>query len=95
MNDFCVNLNINDCISGDECTNTLQKEITITSSSKSAILQGDYILNIIYVSSTYFTVIIQNGVHVIIRNIYPTYPMQISLPTKCCCHILTVSGTLG
>ncbi|MDD2376454.1 MAG: hypothetical protein PHD15_03525 [Clostridia bacterium] len=91
MNDFTVNLNIKDeCCT--KCGNTtLQKEVIITSFNQTIDLQGCYILNVIEVGPSFIKVIIQNGMYVIIRTIFPTYAMQVSLPSDCNTkHVITI-----
>ncbi len=94
MNEFNITLNIEDLICGKCCKDKESKTLTITSTSQVVNLKENYILNIVDVSSTKFTVLIQNGIETIIRNIYTSYDMQICLPCRCATHILTVSGTI-
>lgn len=90
MNTFNALLNIKDCLYSKNCEKCNSQEITVTSSSQTIELQCNYILNILSVTSTYSTVLIQNGFQVIIRNIRD-FPMQIGIPTKNCTHVLTIS----
>lgn len=92
MNTFNVNVKIKDCIFGKCCSSSKEKDINLTNSTQTISLQNNYILNVVLVTSTYSTVIIQNGFQVIIRNIR-NYPMQICIPTKNCQHLVTVSIT--
>jgi hypothetical protein len=85
MNDFIVKLDIKDTITSNECCNSLQKTVTITATSQTIMLQNDYILNVIRATPTYCTVLIQNGIEVIIRNIYTNYTTCISLPCTSNC----------
>ena len=96
MNNFSVTLNLQECFI-DECCRkqTFEREVTITSTTKTVCLFNDFILNIIRVSSTYFTVLIQNGNEVIIRNIYVNSGTRILLPNKCGRHVICISGTIN
>jgi len=91
MNNFPITLNIK-----DECctkcgNNTIQKNVIITSTSQTIDLQGFYILNVIEVGPSFVKVIIQNGMYVFIRTVFPTYAVQICLPSDCNTkHIITI-----
>lgn len=95
MNNFIVNLNI-----VDECctkcgNNTLTRDVTVTSPSQTISLQGCYILNVIEVGTNFTKVIIQNGINVIIRTVFTTFPMIISLPNDCQFkHVVTVTAEI-
>ena len=45
--------------------------------------------------TTTVTIIIQNGIETIIRNIFVSSPVQLCLPCKCATHILTISGIIN
>lgn len=94
MNNFPVTLNITDMLCNKCFKETLSKELIVSDPSQTIALQEDYILNVLTVSDTFVTVIIQNGFNVIIRRIFTIYPLQISLPSKCNQHILTISVTI-
>lgn len=94
MNNFSVNIKVKDLICSKNCKDIETKSDTITNSSDVIHLKEGYILNIIDVNLSYFTVIVQNGINTIIRNIYTTFPIKICLPCKCANHILTISGTV-
>lgn len=95
MNEYKVNLCIEDTVFGNNCKNSSQKEVTIISTRQTIELQCNYVLNIVFVSSRYFTILVQNGQQVIIRNIYTSHPSMICIPNRCGKHILTVSGTIS
>lgn len=85
----------------DECctkcgTNTLNREVRITSPTQGVDLQGNYILNAIEVGVNYVKVIIQNGIYVYIRTVFTTYPLQLSIPPCDCCtrHVITIYATI-
>lgn len=94
MNDFSVKITIKDSICSNNCKDIETKSETITNSSDVIHLKEGYILNIIAVNLSYFTVIVQNGINTIIRNIYTTFPIKICLPCKCANHVLTISGNI-
>lgn len=91
MNNFIVNLNI--C---DECctkcnTKTSNQSLSVTSVNQTIDLQGAYILNVIEVGPNFIKVIIQNGINVIIRSVFTTFPTIISLPNDSCFrHVVTI-----
>ncbi len=86
-----ITLNINDTYCTKCYKNTLEKTETITSTSDSLQLQNNYSLNVISVSNTRFSVIIQNGNCVIIRNILLGVATSILIPSKCS-HIITITS---
>ena len=95
MDNFNVTLNIEDLICSKCCRDREQRSIQITSSSQTINLKESYILNVVAVSTRYITVLIQNGIETIIRNVYISYPVQICLPCKCANHVLTISGEIS
>ena len=90
MNGFIVNLDIIDTFCDNCCRETNQKSVTIDNVSQTVALKCDYFLNVISCSEKFCTVLIQNGVFSIIRNIYINYDMQICIPNKCGKHIVTL-----
>jgi len=58
-------------------------------------LQNGYVLNVINVEDNFFTVLIQNGTNVIIRNIYTNTSTSICIPNKCGKHIININGTIN
>jgi hypothetical protein len=97
MNNFIVNLSVEDCFTDSSCCkNCSSKEVVISNTSQVVNLFDSYILNVVRVTSTYFTVIIQNGVNVIIRNVFTSYRLNVVLPTNdnCSKHIVTIGGTI-
>lgn len=94
MGNFNVRLTVEDLICSKNCRDREEKTVYISDVSQSVNLKECYVLNIVSATSTYFTVIIQNGIETIIRNIYTSYPTQICLPCRCAKHLLTISGTI-
>lgn len=94
MNTFNIILNISEVVCNKCCKQNFERTVTVTSSSQRVTLQNGYVLNIIAVTDTYFTVLIQNGVETIIRNVFTTFPIEMCLPNKCFRHILTLSGQI-
>lgn len=87
-----ITVNITD-IYCTACTkNSIEKNETITSSSTSLELQNGFIFNVLSVNDNSFSIIIQNGQKVIIRNILFDVETSILLPTRCT-HIVTIVGT--
>lgn len=95
MDDFNVTLTITDVICCKNCKDSNQVTTIVTNTNQVIELKGNYILNIVRVSSTFFTVLIQNGVETIIRNVFVSSPVQLCLPCKCCSHMLTISGNIN
>ncbi|MEG2348319.1 MAG: hypothetical protein RSB67_01550 [Clostridia bacterium] len=94
MNEFNILLNISETICTKNCKENFERSVSVTSTSQKVILQDGYILNIIAIGDDYFTVLIQNGVETIIRNVYTSFPLQMCLPNKCAKHLLTLSGKI-
>ena len=94
MDDFNVNITINDTVNNGCCNNTVQKTVLISNSAQTIALQNCYILNVINAENNMFTVLIQNGVQVIVRNIYTNFTTDLPLPSDCKRHILNISGTV-
>lgn len=95
MNDFNVTIHIEDLFCENCCKELKEKEITVTNTNQTINLQNGYVLNVINVEDNFFTVLIQNGTQVIIRNIYTNSTTSICIPNKCGKHILTISGTIN
>lgn len=86
MNNFNVSLNIKDSIIS-KCTKEVNStDATVTSSSQSINIGNSYQINVVYATTNYVTVIIQNGTYVYIRNIYINYISTICLPSNDCCQ---------
>ena len=94
MDDFNVNITITDTINNGCCNNTVQKTVIISSSAQTIALQNCYILNVIAISQNMFTVLIQNGTQVIVRNIYTNFITDLPLPSNCKRHLLSISGVV-
>lgn len=94
MNNFNVDLNIEDCTFSCNCKNCNSSKVTVASTSQTISLQNNYILSVIASNNNSATVLIQNGFQSIIRNVR-NFPMQICIPTKNCTHIITLSATIN
>ena len=94
MDDFNVNITITDTINNGCCNNTVQKTVLISSPAQTIALQNCYVLNVIAINENMFTVLIQNGVQVIVRNIYTNFTTDLPLPSNCKRHILNISGSI-
>lgn len=95
MNNFNVTITIEDLICSNNCKDREVITKTITNTSETINLKESYILNIVNVTNSYFTIIVQNGFNTIIRNVFTSYQTKICLPCKCANHILTISGTIN
>ncbi len=96
MEDFNVVVNICECIIDNCCCkNTSEREVTVTNTSQQIMLCDNFVINIVRVSETFFTILIQNGTQIIIRNIFTSYPMSICLPaSNCTKHIIKIGGNI-
>lgn len=94
MNNFNVELNIQDCTFSCNCRNCQSNTVTVTNSSQTISLQNNFILSVIATGNNYVTILIQNGFQVIIRNIR-NFPTQICIPSRNCNHIVTISATIN
>ena len=95
MNNFNITITIEDLICSNNCKDRKTITKTITNIDNTINLKEDFILNIVNVTNTFFTIIVQNGINTIIRNVFTSYPTKICLPCKCANHILTISGTIN
>lgn len=95
MDTYNVNLTVEDSLTDCSCfKNTEKKSLTITSTSQTICLQDNYILNIVSATSDMFTVLIQNGTQVIVRNIYTTFTTELCLPSNCKRHLVSICGNV-
>lgn len=86
-----INLQIIDTFCSNCHKNSVEKNLTLTSSNTQIELQNSYSLYIIDYNTSYFTVLIQNGNYVIIRNILYNVETSILIPSNCT-HIVTITG---
>lgn len=91
MEDFTVNITVNDC-----CTNkchTVNNSITkiFTSTDDFISLQCCYYLKIITVTSTYVIISIDNCVIHFVRRAFTNIPLRICIPNNCSTHIVTIT----
>lgn len=86
-----ITLNINDTCCSKCYKNSIDKTVTFTTQNQTVELQNNYFLNILTVSDTRFTILIQNGNCAIIRNILNGVATSISIPSKCT-HIVTINN---
>ncbi|MCX8074981.1 MAG: hypothetical protein N2749_05285 [Clostridia bacterium] len=91
MDDFIVQLSIVDTCCNKCFKEVNRKMVTITETSQTVALQNCFTLNVINVEENFATVLIQNGVYAIIRNIFTNYTTEICLPNKCKEHIVAIS----
>lgn len=91
FNGFIVNLRITDTCCNKCFREVARKDVTITDSTQTVALQKGFVLNVIGIQQNYCTVLIQNGIFAIIRNVFTNYETEICLPDKCDEHIVTIS----
>ncbi len=87
-----LNLDINDMCCSNCFKNAVNTNITINDTTTTIELQGNYTLNVIQISNTQATILIQNGSYVIIRIIPFNTETSILIPSKCS-HIVTLTIT--
>lgn len=90
MENFSVNLTVNECLIC-KC-NTCSKSTTkiITNIDEFIPLECNYYLKILSVQPTYILVSIDNEQIHIIRKIYTSIPIKICIPNNCCTHKLNI-----
>lgn len=91
---FNVILNISEVVCNKCCRQNFERSITVTSTSQRVNLQNGYVLNVIAVHNTYVTVLIQNGVETIIRNVSTSFATELCLPCKDSRHLLTLTANV-
>lgn len=95
MQNFNIKISIEDLVCSKCCIDRNSLSEYVRSSNDRIILKNDYILNIIGVNTSYFTILLQNGINVYIRNIYFNEDVEICLSSNCnCSHLVTISGAL-
>ena len=90
MNTYNVDLTVIDTLIDGCSRNVEKKNVLITSTSQTVNLQDSYILNVVAIRDNMFTVLIQNGIQVIVRNIYTTFTTDLCLPSNCKKHLLSI-----
>ena len=90
MEDFNVNLYVNDCCS-NKCTKNNNSITKIFTSTDDFIpLQCCYYLKIISVTSTYIILSLDNGVIHFVRKAFIGIPLRICIPNNCSTHVITI-----
>lgn len=90
MENFNVNLTVNDCCYNKcHCTTNSTTKI-FTSSNDFIELQCCYYLKIIAVSSTYILISIDNGIIHFVRRAFVNVPLKLCIPNNCSTHIITI-----
>lgn len=92
MDGYIANFDITDRMCCKNCTDTDRRSVSISDLSQTVSLRCNYFLNVIRCTDRFCTVLIQNGIVSIIRNIYTNYDTELCLPTtdKCCEHLLKI-----
>ena len=90
MDNFSVNISIDDCLVC-KC-NTCNKMVTeiLSSSDQFIPLQCNFYLKIISVENNSVVISIDNDVLFIVRRLYVGVPIRICIPNNCCKHTLTI-----
>ncbi len=91
MENFNVNITVNDCCY-NKChtsNNSITKIFTNTNDFIS--LQCCYYLKIISVTSTYILISIDNGIIHFVRRAFIGVPLKICIPNNCSTHIITIT----
>lgn len=91
MDNFSVNISINDCLCC-KC-NTCNKMVTeiLTSTEQFIPLQRGFYLKIISVENNSVVISIDNEILYIVRRLYIDVPIRICIPNNCCRHTLTIT----
>ncbi len=95
MTDFSVDLDIIDLCCSKGFNNKIQKSLTITDTQTTLLLQCNYTLNVINITEEYITILIQDGINVIVSNVYTTFTSEICITScKNISHTLFVSCSI-
>lgn len=91
MDNFSVNISVNDCLCC-KC-NTCNKMVTeiLTSTEQFIPLQCGFYLKLITVDNNSVVISIDNDFLYIIRRLYIGVPIRICIPNNCCKHTLTIT----
>jgi len=91
MNDFNVNITINDCCFNKcRCNNNSTTKI-FTDADDFIELQCCYYLKIITVTSTYILLSIDNGLIHFVRRAFIGVPLKLCIPGDCSSHVVTIT----
>ena len=92
MEDFSVNLTVNDCCR-NKCNTVSNTTTNIFDSLNNFLsLNDNYYFKLIDVEDTYIVISIDNGSVFFVRKAYINIPIRICLPEDCCCqnHLVTI-----
>ena len=91
MDNFSVNISVNDCLCC-KC-NTCNKMVTeiLTSTEQFIPLQCGYYLKLITVTNDYVVISIDNEFLYIVRKLYIDVPIRVCIPNNCYKHTLTIT----
>jgi len=91
MDNFSVNISVNDCCS-NKCHTTNNSTTKIFTSLDDFIsIQCCYYLKIISVTNTYVVLSIDNSIIYFVRRAYINVPLKICIPNNCSTHIITIT----
>lgn len=91
MENFNVNITINDCCYNKCNRNSNSTTKIFTSINDFVELQCCYFLKIIAVTDTYILLSIDNGVVHFVRRAFVGVPLRICIPNNCSTHIVTIT----
>lgn len=90
MNNFNVNISVNDCCSTKCFNNNISTTKIITSLTQFIPLQCSYYLKIIAVNDNSIVISLDNGNIFFVRRVFIGIPIKIRIPNNCSCHIITI-----
>lgn len=90
MDNFSVNISVNDCCSSKCSTNNMSTTKIITSLTDFIPLQCGYCLKIIAVNNNSVVLSINSNNVFFVRRAFIGIPIKIRIPNNCSCHIITI-----
>ncbi len=86
-----ITLNVIDTCCSNCYKNTNERTMTFKDQSDTLNLQGNFTLNVLSTSPSHYTILIQNGSYIIIRNVLNNVQTSIIVPSNCS-HIVTIQS---
>ena len=90
MENFSVNITVDDCCVSKCRTNSSSTTKIITNTSEFISIQCGYYLQILDVQSTYVVLSIDNESLYIVRKAFVGIPIKICIPNNCASHVITI-----
>ena len=91
MDEFSVNISVNDCCSSKCHTSSNSTTEIFTELSGFISLQHCYYLKLIAVNPTYVVLSIDNGRIFFVRKAFINIPLKLCIPNECASHIITIN----